>query len=139
VYNPLCQTEVNNSAIKLVYPFIMNEKIDPLAGGASDHIIHLCKWMRSLVMQLADEEIIASSSKTLTCASRIFRELEADCKRGVPRADSLTKKMCHEANKANEYARHNEQARQNESIQTEKKVSRQTNFGSDNFGRRMRI
>lgn len=121
VYNPLRQTEVNNSAIKLVYPFIMNEKIDPLAGGASDHIIHLCKWMRSLVMRLADEDIIASSSKTLTCASRIFRELEADSKRGIPRADSLTKKMCHEANKANEYARHNEQARQNESIQTEKK------------------
>ena len=123
VYNPLHQTEANKSAIKLVYPFILNEKMDPLAGdgGASDQIIHLCKWMRSLVMRLADEEIIASSSKTLTCASRIFRELEADSKRGVPRADSHPKKMCHEANKANEYARHDEQKRQNESIQTEKK------------------
>ena len=49
MYNPLRQTEVNKSAIKLVHPFIMNEKIDPLAGGASDQIIHLCKWMRSLV------------------------------------------------------------------------------------------
>jgi hypothetical protein len=109
VYNPLRQAEVNKSIIKLVHPFIMNEKMDSWADDASDQIVHLSKWMKALVLRLAEEEIC--SSKISTSAGRIFRELEADNQRGIPRADSFPRRMYHEAKKENES--------KNESIQTE--------------------
>ncbi|KAL3765611.1 hypothetical protein ACHAW5_008268 [Stephanodiscus triporus] len=109
VYNPLRQAEVNKSIIKLVHPFVMIEKMDSWADDASDQIVRLSKWTKALVLRLAEEEIC--SSKALTSAGRIFRELEADNQRGIPRADSSRRRMCHEAKNENET--------KNESIQTE--------------------
>ena len=121
LFNPLRQTELNQSTVKLVYPFIMNPKMDQIEG-ASINIVHLCKFLRSIVMRLADEEIVVSSSKTMNNANRIFEELEADYQRGASKADSHTLKSQREAEKV-DFSRtsnkENERDRQNDAIQTE--------------------
>ena len=121
LFNPLRQTELNQSTVKLVYPFIMNPKMDQIEG-ASVNIVHLCKFLRSIVLRLADEEIVVSSSKTMNNANRIIEELEADYQRGASKADSHTLKSQREAEKV-DFSRtsnkENERARQNDAIQTE--------------------
>ena len=120
LFNPLRQMELNESTIKLVYPFVMNPKMDQIED-ASDNIVRLSKFLRSIVMRLADEEIVVSSSKTMSNANRIFEELEADYQRGASKADSHALKSQREAEKGDFSCtsnKENEQARQNDAIQT---------------------
>lgn len=95
LFNPLRQTKLNESTIKLVYPFVMNPKMDQIED-ASDNIVRLSKFLRLIVMRLADEEIVVSSSKTMSNANRIFEELEADYQRGASKADSHAMKSLRE-------------------------------------------
>ena len=125
LFNPLRQTELNESTVKLVYPFVMNPKMDQIED-ASNNIVRLSKFLRSIVMRLADEEIVVSSSKTMSNANRIFKELEADYQRGASKADSHALKSQREAEKG-DFSRtsnkENEQARQNDAIQTTENTS----------------
>ena len=71
--------------------------------------------LMSLTMFAADTRSFPATAPAFTTTMLPFPlTMEADSMRGVPRADSLPKNMCHEANKANEYARHDERKRRNE-------------------------
>ncbi|KAL7539963.1 hypothetical protein ACHAXR_009754 [Thalassiosira sp. AJA248-18] len=92
VYNPLQPPGGNVNIIKVVYPFIMHQKMDsPLIVGISDQIVFLAMWLRALVTRLMDEDI---SCKASNAADRIFRELEAGNLRGGHMVGSSPKELC---------------------------------------------
>lgn len=125
VFNPLrCQGESLN-IFKLVYPFVMHQKMDPeLMIGVSDQIVLMTMWLRALAIRLVDEDV---SSQTISnAADKIFRELEADNRRGdraiIGSADlSPTKdEYCDEKSMLPDDAnKENEGACKNVSVQTE--------------------
>lgn len=120
LFNPLRQRDLNQSTVKLVYPFIMNPKMYQIEG-ASDNIVRLRKFLQSIVMRLADEEIVVSSRKTMSNANRTFEELEADYQRGASKADIHALKSQQEAENGGFVRtsnKENERARQNDAIQT---------------------
>lgn len=81
VFNPLrCQGDSLN-VLKLVYPFVMHQKMDPeLMVGVPDQIVLMTMWLQALAIRLVGEDV--SSQAISNAADKIFSELEADSRLG---------------------------------------------------------
>ena len=112
-FNPL--RNVDNSLIKIVAPFVMNDTLKPeLQNNMPEQIVYLLIWLRVLVSRSINQCKIGNTSKS---ANKIILELESDHQRHSSQFKgcmSSTKETC-----AVHDERDKENACVNVSVQTE--------------------